>query len=269
VDRFLAKLERKYGKYAIEHLTYFIVGGMAMVFVLSMARPDFIGRLTLDLDAVMRGEVWRLITYLFIPTSRSIYWILFSLYWVYIVGTNLEAEWGSLKFDVFYFVGMLGTTAAAFISGAPATNTWLNLSLFFAFATIFPNFEIYPIPFIPFTIRVKWLAFLSAGYVLYAALLGSWGTRAAIVAAFANYVLFFAKDIAGLVRDRNVRVRQAARRASMGEVRPTASDTRRTGGRACAICGKSEDDGADIRVCSCAKCGGAPRQLCLEHARNH
>jgi hypothetical protein len=38
--------------------------------------------------------------------------------------------------------------------------------------------------------------------------------------------------------------------------------------RTCAICGKKQSGGADIRVCSCEKCGG-PRNLCVEHARNH
>jgi membrane associated rhomboid family serine protease len=236
---------------------------MAIVFVLAMIRPDFLGLLALDLRAVRAGQVWRLVTYLFIPTSRSTFWILFALYWVYIIGQNLEAEWGALKFNLFYLLGMLGTTAAAFITGAPATNEWLNLSLFFAFATIFPDFEIYPIPFIPFSIRVKWLGLLSAGYVVFVALSGDWGTRAAIVAAFANYLLFFGEHLVALFRGRVLQTRQAARRTSFKPPAPAAP-----AGKACAMCGAREEDGADIRVCTCAKCGG-PRTLCLAHARNH
>jgi hypothetical protein len=271
VERFLAKLERKYGKYAIEHLTYVIVGGMALVFVLSMARPSFLEVLALDLDRVRHGEVWRLVTYLFLPTSTSIFWILFALWWVWIIGTNLETEWGPLKFNLFYLFGMLGTTASAFITshwggGGYTTNEWLNLSLFFAFATIFPNFEIYPIPFIPFSVRVKWLALLSLGFVVYAMLQGTWADRGAIVAAFANYFLFFGGHLFALAKDQKLQATQAARRASFRP--PPVQATR---GRTCAICGANEEDGADIRVCSCAKCAatGGPRNLCLEHARNH
>ena len=94
---------------------------------------------------------------------------------------------------------------------------------------------------------------------------GGVGTKAAIGAVFANYLLFFAGHIAALIRGRRMLVRQAARRS---EQRPQATE-READERVCAICGKKQEDGADIRVCSCEKCGGVPRQLCLDHARNH
>ena len=264
MERFLAKLERKYGKFAIEHLAQFIVGGMAIVFVLSMVKPEFKDLLVLDFEMVKRGQVWRLVTYLFLPTTDSYFWILFSLWWMWLIGSNLENEWGPLKFNLFYFIGMVGTTAAAWITGGAVGNTWLNMSLFFAFATIFPNYEIFPIPFIPFSVKVKWLALISAAFAGYSFLVGGWVLRASVAAALGNYFLFFGAHLFGLLRGRNMEVRQAARRASM---RPVAEKA--TGGRVCAICGKREDDGTDIRVCSCEKCGGKARALCLEHARNH
>jgi membrane associated rhomboid family serine protease len=263
VDRFLATLERKYGKFAIEHLTQFIVGGMAIVFVLSRIKPEFEGMLVLDLDMVRHGQVWRLVTYLFLPTSKSIFWILFSLWWVWMIGTNLENEWGALKFNLFYLLGMGGTTAAAWLSGGAVGNSWLNMSLFFAFTTMFPDYQIFPIPFIPFSIKVKWLGLLSALFVVYSAVVGDWVDRAAIVAALSNYFLFFGGHLLGMLRSRNVVVRQTARR---GESLPVAEKP--TGGRSCAICGKAEDDDADIRKCTCDKCKPY-RNLCLEHARNH
>ncbi len=263
MDRFLAKLERKYGKFAIEHLTQFVVGGMAIVFVLWMVRPEFERMLTLDLEMVRRGQVWRLVTYLFLPTSHSRWWILFSLWWVWMIGTNLENEWGPLKFNMFYVLGMTGTTAAAWLSGGAVGNTWLNMSLFFAFATMFPDYEIFPIPFIPFSIRVKWLGLLTALFAIYSALIGDWVDRAALAAALGNYFLFFGGHLFGLLQSRNVQVRQAARRGAVQEV-----DIKPTGGRVCAICGKAEDDDADIRVCTCDKCKPT-RNLCLEHARDH
>jgi len=263
VERLLARLELKYGKYAIAHLTNVIVGGMAIVFVLSLARPEFQRALELDLGQVRNGQVWRLVTYVFLPTSNNIIWILFSLWWVWRVGTSLESEWGALKFNLYYLLGMTGTTAAAWLAGGAVGNSWLNMSLFFAFATVFPNYEIYPFPFIPLTIRVKWLALFAGAWALFRVLVGDWIDRGAILAALGNYFLFFHDHLWGLLRSRNLEVRQAARRTSM---RPTPAPP--TGGRVCAICGQQENDGADIRVCSCEKCGG-PRNLCLEHARNH
>jgi hypothetical protein len=262
MDRLLARLERTFlGRLAIERLTTFIVGGMAITWVLCQVRPTFIVNLYL-IPQLAFIQPWRLITFLFVPPDRSMIWVFLALYFTWLVGTNLEHEWGALKFNLFYLLGAIGTAAAGFITGQAQDNEYLNLSLFFAFATIFPEYEIRLFFVIP--IKVKWLGMLSAAYVLLQFVRGDIGTKAAIAAVFANYLLFFAGHIAALVRGRRLLVRQAARRA---EQRPQATE-READERACAICGKKQDDGADIRVCSCEKCGG-PRQLCLEHARNH
>jgi membrane associated rhomboid family serine protease len=267
MERLLARLERRFGRYAIENLTTFIVGGQAIVFLLMMTRPSFVYALMLDPRAVARGEVWRLVTYLFIPTSSSMVWVLFALYWVWLVGTNLEHEWGPFKFNAYYLLGMIGTTAAAFLAGGAQGNTYLNLSLFFAFATLYPDYQI--LLFLILPVRVKWIAWLSAAVVAFELATGDWPTRGAIVAALANYLLFFAPTIARVARGQRLEMAQSARRASFASSPPPASAL----ARSCAICGARESDGADIRVCSCEKCkaatGGAARSLCLEHARNH
>lgn len=261
MERLLARLERKVGKYAIPNLTNYIVGGMAVVFVLGIVRPELVPWLRLDLAAVREGQVWRLVSYLFIPRSMSPWWGVMSLFFTLFVGRNLEGEWGTFKFNVYYLVGMIGTTVAAVIVGGGVGNDWLNVSLLFALATVFPDHEILMIV-IP--VKVKWLGLLSLAFLLYSAATGDWATRAAIGFALSNYVLFFAGHWRARLRDRNVAVRQGARRAGWKESAPPP----KLEGRSCAICGARQDDGADIRVCSCEKCGRA-RSLCLEHAKNH
>jgi hypothetical protein len=261
MERLLARLERRFGRYAIANLPVVIAGGMLCVFVFSLLRPDFVNMLTLDLERVRRGEVWRLFTYLFIPEARSPIWALLSIYVAYWIAAGVEREWGAFKFDVFYLLGMVGTTIAAAIAGGAAGNVYLNLSLFLAFATLFPDMQIYLFFIIP--VRVKWLGMLSAAFVVLTLVTGNGLTRAAVVASLLNYLLFFGEHWIGVLRGRNLRVRQAARRASN---RPPPDLG--LGQRTCALCGAREADGADIRVCSCEKCGG-PRNLCLEHARNH
>jgi membrane associated rhomboid family serine protease len=260
VERLLARLERKVGKYAIPNLTNYIVGGMAIAFVLGYVRPQILPWLTLDLDAVRRGEVWRLVSYLFIPRSMSPWWGIMALSFTLFVGRNLESEWGTFKFNVYYLVGMLGTTLAAVLVGGGVGNDWLNLSLLFALATVFPDHEIMML-ILP--IKVKWLGLLSLVFLLYSAATGDWMTRVAIALALSNYLLFFAGHWRARLRERNQTVRQGARRAGWRESAPPP-----VVGKSCAICGARQDDGADIRVCSCEKCG-RPRSLCLEHARNH
>lgn len=262
MDRLLARLERSLGRFAIERLPTFIVGGMAIVFFLSLSKPEFLDHLTLDPARALR-EPWRFVTYLFLPNSSSLIWVVFALYWTWLIGTHLEQEWGAFKLNVYYLLGALGTTAAAWITGEAQGNFWLNTSLFFAFATIFPNYQIYLFFIIP--IRVKWLGLLSLAFVGFYFVVGGLGVKAAIAVALANYLIFFAGHLWRLARGQRLQMRQAVRRASF---RPPPEREENAGGRVCAICGARQADGADIRVCTCEKCGG-PRELCLEHARNH
>lgn len=262
MDRLLARLERRFGRYAIHGLTTYIVGGMAIVFALAYSKPEFIDRLVLDPSRLSK-EPWRVFTYLFLPTSSSPIWILFSLYWTWLIGTNLENEWGALKLNAYYLLGALGTTIAAVLVG-PQGNFWLNTSLFFAFATVFPDYRILVFFVIP--IRIKWLGLLTLGLIAYSFIEGNVATKAAIAVAFGNYLLFFTGHLVRLARGQRLQMRQSAARTSL---RPAPAEEVEKVSRVCAICGARQDAGADIRVCSCEKCGGGPRELCLEHARNH
>jgi hypothetical protein len=260
MDRLLARLERRIGRYAIPNLILYVVGGMAVVWVLSQWRPYVVGRLALDMDAVRRGEVWRLVTFLLIPPPSSPIWILVNLYFTWWVGSSLEQHWGALKFNVYYFIGAVGTIAAALIAGA-TSNMWLDASLFLAFATIFPDVTILLFFILP--VKVKWLGLLAAAGIAFALATAQWDTRASIIAALVNYILFFGGHWRQVWRQRGIAVRQKARREQFRSNAPVF------GQRVCAICGAREADGTDIRVCSCGKCGGQPRSLCLAHARNH
>lgn len=243
------------------NLIVVIVAGMAIVWALTWRQPELIGRLSLNWAAVRRGQYWRLGTFLFIPPSSDPYWILINLYFAWWIGSSLEQHWGAFRFNVYYLLGVAATiVAGAFAS--PITNTWLNLSLMLAFATLFPNVEILLFFIVP--VRVKWIGVLVACTFAFELAFGDSATRAAIVAALSSYVLFFWDD--GWRAWRSYRAFGHARPGRAAAVRPSAPPL---GPRECAVCGVREADGADIRVCACAKCGGRPRNLCLQHARNH
>lgn len=261
MDRLLARLERRLGRYAVPNLIVYVVAGMAIVWFLTQLRPGTSDRLELTLAGLQRGELWRLFTFLLIPTaSGSSMFVFLGLYFTWWVGTTLEQHWGSFRFDLYYLVGALGAIAAALVAGA-ATNTWIDLSLLLAFATLFPDVSI--LLFFVLPIRVKWLGVVGAGLMILALVKGDWQDRAGILASMANYILFFGGHWVGVFRERNLAVRQAARREDLRAAAPVF------GQRVCAVCGAREANGADIRVCSCEKCGSKPRALCLEHARNH
>ncbi len=199
-------------------------------------------------------------TFLFSPPSWEPIWIFVNLYFAWWIGSSLEQNWGAFKFNAYYLLGAVATIIASVLAG-PTTNVWLNASVVLAFATVFPDVTI--LLFFVLPVRVKWLGIAGAAYMGLEAVRGSWDTRAAIAAALLNYLLFFGEHWSNVLRKRNVVVRQKVRRAELESSPPVLRE------RVCAICGAREADGADIRVCSCEKCGGRQRELCLEHARNH
>jgi membrane associated rhomboid family serine protease len=261
MDKLLARLERSLGRFAVPNLTWVIVAGMAVVYVLQMLRPGFSNLLVFDLESVKHGQVWRLFSYIFVPPQSMLFAFL-RIWFVWWVGAQLEAQWGAFKYDLYWLIGIVGTTSAAAFTGMDtATSSYLTDTLFLAYATMFPDETIL---LIILPVRAKWLGWLSGALLGYLFVTGSWADRAGIIAATGNYLLFFSGHWIGWFKSRRLQNRQRARRVSMTEpAKP------KTSGRTCAICGASEDDGADIRVCSCEKCGGVPRTLCLPHARNH
>ncbi|MBS4023746.1 MAG: hypothetical protein KGZ79_15225 [Dethiobacter sp.] len=215
--KWLNKLERKYGRFGIPNLMQFIVLGNALVYLLINLDPSrqLIYTLGLHPVLVLRGQLWRLVTFIFIPPTLSILWVFFALYFYYMVGTGLEQEWGKFKFNVYYLMGMLGTILASFLTGSFATGLYLNLSLFLAFAQIYPEFQIHLFMVIP--VKVKYLAWLNWGIIAYTLLFGMMGTKVLALVPVVNYLIFFGNDI---IKDLNRRKQvQQNRKRFFSEVR--------------------------------------------------
>lgn len=197
--RWLDRLEFKLRRYGIRNLMNYIVIGMAAVFVLDLLLPriNLSSWLYLSRELVLRGQVWRLITFVFLPPSSSIIWILFSLYFYWLIGSSLENQWGTSRFTLFYAVGVLGNIIAAFITGG-AVNTYLNFSLFLAFAITYPDYQV--MVFFVLPVKMKYLALLSVLLYLWQLIVGSWAIRLCIILSLANVLLFFGGDFLSTIR---------------------------------------------------------------------
>lgn len=191
----LDRLDRKFGHLAIKGLMTYIVGLNLAVYFLSYIDPtgNLSNKLALHPSLVLKGEVWRLITYIFIPPAASMLWILLVLYFYFMIGSSLEREWGSFKFNIYYFIGMLGTTLAAFISGGGATSTYLNLSLFLAFASLYPDYQILIFFILP--VRIKYLAWLNWIIIVFTVITQPLPLKVAAIVSVINYFVFFGEDI--------------------------------------------------------------------------
>ena len=199
LNQLLDKLERKFRRFSISNLMLYIVLGMAIFAiadVILMTNPNnrvfLIDMITFDRAKIMQGEVWRVLSFVLVPPEFNMVFLAFALYFYWMMGTSLEHQWGSFKFNLFYFTGVIGCIIAGFILGY-ATNYYLYISLFLAFAILFPNVEIMLFFFIP--VKVKWLGLISAAGLAGVFIAGGFQTRIFILLSLANLILFFGKDM--------------------------------------------------------------------------
>jgi len=193
--KWLDSLERRFHWMAIPQFPLFIATANGLIYLMAQFEPRFVEQLTLNPVAVRAGEWWRVITFLFVPPLMSPIWFVFWLLFIYQYSQALENAWGEFRFFFFYFVGAAATVAASiFILNQTIGNGFLYLTLFLAFATLYPETEILLLVFF-LRVKVKYLAWLTWLIVGISFVLGTAGTRIAIVAALSNYFLFFGADI--------------------------------------------------------------------------
>lgn len=188
----LDRLERAFGDWALPDPAVYLVGMNAAVWVLGLVKPEFPLRLALDPGLILSGEVWRLVTFLFIPPAVSPLWMVLWLLMFYSFAQALESEWGEFKFSVYYLVGAAATVAASAALGTGLSSLPLNTSLFLAFARLFPEVELYIFFVLP--VKVRWLSWAAWGVFGLNFLLGSWPTRLALLAGVTNWLLFFGRE---------------------------------------------------------------------------
>ena len=166
VDRFCARHPR----FGIPNLMLYISIGTILVYVL-LQFSDYtaISFLTFNLAYVLHGEVWRIITYIFVPMYGSPFSLLIALYFYYWIGSTLERQWGTAKFNLYYFSGVLltvlGVTIVSLATGnhflGIAGTHYVNLSMFLAFAALYPETQVLLFFLIP--VKMKWLAWIDIG----------------------------------------------------------------------------------------------------------
>ncbi len=252
--RWLDRLEQKLGFLAFPGLIRIVVAFQALVFILEAVNPGFINFLIFNRDAVFAGQLWRVFTFVFIPPAMG--WlgplgVLIALYFLWFLGEGLEEAWGAFKLNVFFLVGILGASITAMVVGA-ADSSPLLASILFAFATVYPDFQILLFFILP--VKIKWIAWISLFFVGLGFIAASLAIKALILVSFANYFLFF-----GPMIWRNFRTRQevAGRRAEYERRSIPESQTLHQ----CTVCKKTEasDPDLDFRVAADGE------EYCEEH----
>jgi hypothetical protein len=253
----LKQLERKLGRFAIHDLTLYLVGGQGLALLIGLTVPGFVGNMLLVPDAVLAGQWWRLISFLITPPSGNPIFAVFTLYFLYFMGGALEAHWGTFRYNVYVLIGFLLTIAAAFaFPFYAASNVYITGSIFLAFAFLFPDYEI--LLFLILPVRVKWLALLTWLFYGYDFLTGGGPARLLILAAVANFLLFFGQDLFLRVRYGHRKVKRQAK-AVADRDKPI---------HVCTVCGVTDKSNRTMEFRYCTKCD-PPVAYCMDHLNDH
>lgn len=281
--KLLNKLERKLGRYAIPNLMKYITIIFLAGLALGTLKPGvYEAYLSLDFSMIMKGQVWRLITFIIPP--NSIYNILFfalSVYFYYWIGNELERAWGSFRFNLYIFSGIIFNILGSLIMYLafdiiimPDLDIVCS-TLFFAFAAVCPNVQIFVFFMIP--IKVKYLAWLEGAiYILdiynciatkqYAGIIP-------MVVSMANFLIFFFATRNYHRISPNEIKRKANFRKQMNEGKKYGNVTQFRGRNVitrhkCAVCGRTELDDDQLEFRFCSKCDGN-YEYCMDHLFTH
>lgn len=266
--KFFYNLERKFRKYAISNLMYYIIGMYGVGLLMELFAPGFyVNYLSLNAPKILSGQVWRIVTFLISPPGgTNIFFNLISMYLYYMLGQNLERIWGAFRFNVYFFMGVIGHVAAALVvyifmgDTVFLTTEYLNYSLFFAFAATFPDLEFLLFFVIP--MKAKWLAIFNGIYFLYGFITGNMATRVTIFMSLFNFILFFVLT-RNLNRFNPKEIKRKHNFQKQMKIMPQGGTHHK-----CAVCGRTEKDSPNLEFRYCSKCEGN-YEYCSEHLYTH
>jgi hypothetical protein len=255
--KLLNRLEKAFPRFGIPNLTIYLILGQFIFFALDYLKILPLDKIALTGIKVLDGEYWRLLTFLFIPISRNIYFIIFSWYIYYLYGSALENTWGTFKYNIFVLLSFILTVSISFVMpNSLLSNGYLYATIFLAFAYLYPDFVLYIFFILP--VRIKWLALLTWIYYFYVLLFSPVIDKILLLVSIGNFLLFFYQDII-------LRIRFAKTRME-GEVKSMKIKNEHI--HKCSVCGKTDLDDPNMHFRYCDSC----KELtcfCMDHINNH
>jgi len=270
LDRFCAR----HPYWGIPNLMRYVTIGTAILYALILVTGyRALPLLTYSIGDILHGEVWRLVTFVFLPTSSNPLILAISLYFYYWMGNILEDYWGTPKFTVYYLSGILLTVLATFIvyfsggGGYGYGMHYVNMAMFLAYAALNPDAIVYLFFILP--VKIKWLAYADLIYFGFAVLsaigAGAWGSAVAPIVALLNFAVFFYPYFSRKVQQQRFRTsRQAVRFRQTVK----ASQGSKSYHHRCAVCGKTDTEYPNLSFRYCSRCAGY-HCFCEEHIFNH
>jgi hypothetical protein len=279
---FLNKLERKYGRYAIHNLMLYISILYGTGFIINWINPYFYMQyLMLDIEKILQGEVWRIVTFLIQPQFNNILYAVIGIYFYYWIGSTLEKSWGAFRFNLYYLSGMLLNVLAVVVIFLVTGNSeflgmqYINYAMFLAFAVLFPDVQILLFFIIP--IKIKYIAYLDAAFIAISLIqyfvAGNYFMCLAILLALGNFIFFFMTSRnyrrfspGEVKRKRNFK--SQVRSGQQGNNVVDFNGRKKITRHKCAVCGRTELDDENLEFRFCSKCDGN-YEYCMDHLFTH
>lgn len=280
--KFIDKLERKFGRFGIPNLTIYMIVCYVIGYALMIVNPGILNWLSLEPAYILRGQVWRLVTWVLYPPSTSgVLWFAIAvLFFYYPIGTSLERTIGTFKYTLYILSGVIFTILGAFILyfllggnvlvGNVFSTYYISLSTFLAYAMCYPDMQVLLMFIIP--VKMKWMAIFYVVIVVYEMIqyimAGAWYLVIPIVASLLNFIIFYfgTKDFSRY-NQKEVHRRNEFRRAMEPQGRMKSGSGSVTKHK-CAICGRTELDDPNLEFRFCSRCNGN-YEYCQDHLFTH
>ena len=276
--KFIDKLERKFGRFGIPNLTIYMIVCYVIGYALMIVNPGILNWLSLEPAYILRGQVWRLVTWVLYPPSTSgVLWFAIAvLFFYYPIGTSLERTIGTFKYTLYILSGVIFTILGAFILyfllggnvlvGNVFSTYYISLSTFLAYAMCYPDMQVLLMFIIP--VKMKWMAIFYVVIVVYEmiqyVMAGAWYLVIPIVASLLNFIIFYfgTKDFSRY-NPKEIHRRNEFRRAMEPQGRMKSGSGSVTKHK-CAICGRTELDDPNLEFRFCSRCNGN-YEYCQDH----
>ena len=280
--KFIDKLERKFGRFGIPNLTIYMIVCYVIGYALMIVNPGILNWLSLEPAYILRGQVWRLVTWVLYPPSTSgVLWFAIAvLFFYYPIGTSLERTIGTFKYTLYILSGVIFTILGAFILyfllggnvlvGNVFSTYYISLSTFLAYAICYPDMSVLLMFIIP--VKMKWMAIFYVVIVVYEmiqyVMAGAWYLVIPIVASLLNFIIFYfgTKDFSRY-NPKEIHRRNEFRRAMEPQGRMKSGSGSVTKHK-CAICGRTELDDPNLEFRFCSRCNGN-YEYCQDHLFTH
>lgn len=250
----MKKLNNKIDMFCYRHPRFGIPNLMLYVVVISLAvwllsimdsSRTLMSYFAFSPELILKGQVWRLITFMFIPQDTSM-WALLFFYFYYWIGSTLEREWGTARFNIFIFSGVLLTIIYGMViylitkQSASIGTYYIYLSMFFSFATLYPDTQVLFMFIIP--VKIKWLAYIDAAFFIFEMIATPFPFNLLPLIAMFNYFIFFGADLISELRSKRVHYSKTTVNFNREKQKIKYEQRQKNYTYKCSVCGRTDVD---------------------------